>query len=268
VPYAPVRAGELHYEMVGSGPPLVLVAGLGGLGSFWEPQLATLARCFTVLTYDHRGSGRSTRSAPPYSIDGMTEDLLALLDAVGFDAVRFVGHSTGGAIGQCVASRFPERVERLVLSATWTHCDSYFRRLFTLRRDIIVSERCDLYDRLATLLLYPPDWIVSHDHELGETSRPMTALDRHILVAKIEALLAFDSREFLPHIRCPALVLGARDDLIVPSYFSTALVDAIPGARLSMLESGGHYFPITRAHEFATLVEDFLTRSSAPGGSP
>ena len=60
MPHAPVHAGELYYEITGSGPPLVLAAGLGGLGSFWQPQLASLARHFTVLTYDHRGSGRST----------------------------------------------------------------------------------------------------------------------------------------------------------------------------------------------------------------
>ncbi len=111
---------------------------------------------------------------------------------------HLVGHSTGGAIGQSVASRFPGRLERLVLSVTWTHCDPYFRRLFTLRRDIMVSEQCDLYDRLATLLLYPPDWIVAHDDELVGTSRALTKLDRDIVIGKIDALLAFDRREFLP----------------------------------------------------------------------
>jgi len=259
VPHAPVDAGELHYEITGSGPPLVLAAGLGGLGSFWQLQLASLAQRFTVLTYDHRGSGRSTRSPPPYSIDRMTEDALALLDCVGFGAVRFVGHSTGGVIGQCLAHRDPARIERLVLSATWTHADPYFQRLFSLRRDIMVADECELYNRLATLLLYPPDWIAAHDDELVATGPPLTRLDRDIVVGKIDALLAFDGRARLPRVRCPTLVVGARDDMTVPSYFSVALAQAIPCARLSVLDSGGHYFPITRAQQFGALVLDFLT---------
>src|SRR5579885_195546 len=134
MPKAPIRDGELHYEICGRGPPLVLASGLGGLASFWDGQLCDLARSFQVITFDHRGSGRSSKSPPPYSIDGMVQDVVDLIDHLKSETVFYVGHSTGGAIGQRLAARHPARLSGLVLSATWTHADPYFRRLFTLRK--------------------------------------------------------------------------------------------------------------------------------------
>jgi aminoacrylate hydrolase len=264
VPYAPISCGELYYEVSGQGPPVVFAAGLGGLGSFWHPHCETLASRFTVVTYDHRGSGQSTKSPPPYTIDAMVHDVLSLLDHLGFSAVRFVGHSTGGAIGQCLASRWPARIERLVLSSTWTHCDAYFRRLFTLRRDIVAQSDTDIYARLTTLLLYPPEWVLAHDEVIADKGSRLNAVDRAILAGKIDALLGFDGREGLATIRCPTLIIAARDDATIPSYFSQALLPLIHTARLSLLDAGGHYFPITRAHEFGIMLSEFLELHPEP----
>jgi aminoacrylate hydrolase len=258
VPYAPVPSGELYYETDGNGPPLLLVPGLGGLGSFWRPQFAHFRTRFTVVTYDHRGSGRSTRSSPPYSIARMAEDAIALMDHLELDSVRFVGHSTGGAVGQWLAARFSRRVERLVLSATWTYADPYLRRLLTLRRDLVNQRDTDFHTRLTTLLLYRPEWIAAHNAELPEEKPVLEPLDRAIIASKIDALLDFDGRDALTAIACPTLVVSARDDALVPSYFSLALARAIPNAQLATLDSGGHYFPISCATEFAAVVAPFL----------
>src|SRR5438105_9803444 len=80
MPYAPFASGSLYYESSGDGPPLLLVPGLGGVASFWGAQRATLEASFTVISYDYRGSGRSTLSPPPYSIGGMAQDTITLLD--------------------------------------------------------------------------------------------------------------------------------------------------------------------------------------------
>jgi aminoacrylate hydrolase len=265
LPHATIIGGELHYEVCGHGPPIVLAAGLGGLGSFWLPHIDALAPQFTVITYDHRGSGRSSRSPAPYTIEGMTEDALALLDHLDCGSVQFVGHSTGGAIGQRLASRYPARIARLVLSSTWTHCDPYFRRLFTLRRDILAQSDTDVYARLATLLLFPPSWIADNDETIADDGAQMDAGDRAILASKIQALLQFDGRDELSAIRCPTLVVAAEDDITIPSYFARSLAAGIDDSRLSILTTGGHYHPVTRVREFASLIGTFLAvRTGAP----
>ena len=65
---------ELYYETHGSGPPLMLVAGLGGDGRFWESQLPELSQKFTVIVHDHRGTARSTLSRIDYSVAQMADD--------------------------------------------------------------------------------------------------------------------------------------------------------------------------------------------------
>jgi pimeloyl-ACP methyl ester carboxylesterase len=69
MPHLKLRDGaELYYETHGSGPPLFLVPGLGGDGRFWTEHVAELARTFTVVVHDHRGTGRSTLSKIDYSV--------------------------------------------------------------------------------------------------------------------------------------------------------------------------------------------------------
>ena len=58
---------ELYYEATGDGPPLLLVPGLGGLGSFWVHQVGAFARDFRVISHDHRGTGQSSRSRITWS---------------------------------------------------------------------------------------------------------------------------------------------------------------------------------------------------------
>ena len=134
MPHVKLRDGaELYYEKHGNGPPLLLVPGLGGDGRWWGENVAKLAEQFTVVVHDHRGTGRSTLSTIDYSVAQMADDALQLIDALGFDKVHWCGHSTGGAMGQVLAIEHPERIDRLVLSATWAKTDAFFRRLFETR---------------------------------------------------------------------------------------------------------------------------------------
>ena len=65
----------------------------------------------------------------------MADDALQLIDALGYAKVHWCGHSTGGAMGQVLAIEHPDRIDRLVLSATWAKTDAFFRRLFEVRVD-------------------------------------------------------------------------------------------------------------------------------------
>ncbi|MGB6117703.1 MAG: alpha/beta fold hydrolase, partial [Mesorhizobium sp.] len=89
----------LYYEQYGNaGPAVLLCTGLGGLASFWHEYVGELASSYRVICYDHRGTGKSTASPPPYSVDDMVNDAVELLDGLGVEKVHFCGHSTGGAI--------------------------------------------------------------------------------------------------------------------------------------------------------------------------
>ena len=259
----------LYYEVHGAGPPLALVSGLNGVGAFWTPHLGELGARFTVVLHDHRGTGRSGPSPIGYSIGQMTDDLVQLLDHLGIEKAHLVGHSTGGAIGQTLAIDRPERVRRLVLSATWTAADNYFRRLFALRADVLRALGPEGYLRASLLFMRPPLWIREHEAALAAEEATMLAgfPPPEIMLARIEAILRFDRRAELARIAAPTLVVGAKDDAVTPAYFSEELGRLIPGAETMILAGGGHFFPVSAAEEFRRLLLDFLERPEPAAGA-
>ena len=256
MPRVPVDDGWLHYEVAGDGPPLLLVPGLGGLGSFWQHQVAAFAGDFRVIVHDHRGCGRSSRSRIAYSVEQMADDVLQLMDALGIEAAHFVGHSTGGAIGQVIAQDRPERLKRLVLSATWAGPDPFF----TARRELLRLGGVASYWRASVLLLRPPAWIGANEAALAAEEADLLAdpPDIAILESRIDAILRFDRRARLGAICAPTLVVVAADDMVTPPHYSAELAHGIQRARLATLPHGGHFVPVIEPASYNEAVSSFL----------
>ena len=264
MPKVSVAGGEIHYAESGSGDPLIFVSGLNGTGRSWQPQVDAFSPRFRTITYDQRGTGASDKLQRTFSVDQMTAELVGLMDALGIERAHIVGQSTGGAIGQTLAVEHPQRIARMVVYSTWTHCDPWFRRLFEARR--LMYEQCgsELHARFHPLWLYPPDYVNSHDQEIEAERRVAVgnAPPVECSIGRIDAILAFDRRTDLGRIRTPTLIIVAEDDYITPSYHAKALNRAIAGSQLEVFPGGGHSLSKTRTPEFNQVVLDFLTRAS------
>jgi aminoacrylate hydrolase len=225
MPTATVSDGEIYYEDVGSGDPLIFVSGLSGIARYWQPQISLFSARFRVITYDQRGTGASDKRQRKFSVDEMAAELVALMDILGIARAHIVGLSTGGAIAQTLAIEQPGRVGRLVMCSTWTHCDPWFRRLFEARR--CMYEQCGsaLHAMFHPLWLYPPDYVNEHDTEITEErKRSVSAAPAvEVAVGRINALLEFDRRAGLSRIIPPTLIIAADNDYITPSYHAQAL---------------------------------------------
>ena len=151
-------------------------------------------------------------------------------------------------------------MRRLVLSATWTHADGYFRRLFEARRELLERGAGRLYQRLSTLTLLPPEWIAGNEEAVREreAQAPTDPLDLRILMRRIDALLRHDGRDWARRIQCPTLVIAAQDDAVTPAYFSRSLALLVPGALLTLLPAGGHLIPQTQPVTYNAVLADFL----------
>lgn len=260
MPNVSIGDAEIFYEESGQGPALLLVPGLNGVGSFWARQVPDLARDFRVIVHDHRGTGQSTYSRIRYSVEQMADDVLRLMDKLGVASAHLVGHSTGGAIGQVIALDHPERLESLVLSATWPGPDAYFRRLFAARREILVNLGVEAYLRSSVLALAPPSWVSANDAALTEQHRQAAAASPpvEILTSRIDAIVAFDRRQRVHEIRTPTLVVVAQDDMVTPRFYSDELAERIPGAKLTVLDGGGHFVPQIAPERYNPVVGGFL----------
>lgn len=247
----------MHFEVQGSGQPVVLMAGLGGLGAFWQPVMERLSRRHMCITFDHPGMGRSPPCAV-HSIEHIAAEVFKLLDHLGLASAHFVGHSTGGLVAQVLALDQPGRVDRIVLSATWARPDRRFRDLFEIRRTVLERAGFAAYNAMAKLLGYPADWYEAHlagdapiNFDVGADSDLTTA------VARINMLLGFDRADELGRIQAPVLIVGASDDAIVPVTHSHDLARRIAQARMIELQ-GGHFLPQTQTAHYVAALEDFL----------
>ncbi len=252
--------GEIYYEESGEGDPLIFVSGLSGVGRYWQPQVPIFRSRFRVITYDQRGTGSSDRLQRVFSIDQMATELVALMDALRIERAHVVGLSTGGAIGQTLAITTPERLARLVMCSTWTHCDPWFRRLFEARRLMYQQGGSQLHAMFHPLWLYPPDYVNEHDHEIDEERRQAlsSAPSAEISMGRIDALLAFDRRTDVSGIKAPTLIIASDNDYITPSYHAQWLARAIPHAQLETVKGGGHSLSKTKPEVFNRIVLEFL----------
>jgi 3-oxoadipate enol-lactonase len=256
MPMADVDGVVLHYRLDGpeDAPVLLLSNSLGATLDMWLPQLDAFTRHFRVLRYDSRGHGQSAVPPGPYGMDQLTDDVVGLLDAVGVGRVHYCGLSMGGMVGQALALRAPERLDRLVLCNTaaligppelW---DSRVAAVAAGGTAVLVS----VLDRWFTAEFRQrfPDRVEPFAKMLRETN-PLG------YIACCRAVQNHDLRFSLSAIRAPTLVVAGTGDVATPPAAGRFLVEAIPGAEYLELPAA-HLSNVEAADAFTTNVSAFL----------
>ncbi|WP_432199895.1 alpha/beta fold hydrolase [Erythrobacter sp. W53] len=256
-----VGDAEIHTEITGSGPDLLLVAGLGGRGAFWSNQVKAFAEHFRVITFDHRGCGDSTPDKVVYGAEHMAKDVLALMDAMGIERASLVGHSTGGAIGQHIALNQPERLSKLVLSCSWAGPDTYLTELFRTRREVLISCGPLAYLTMGTYLAMPPRALQEQMSDARKFMEERLAAfpGLEVELSRINAVYTHDLRSEVHRISVPTFCIGAEDDGVTPPGFTEELAHLIPDAGLHLLDAGGHFCPMAATADYNPRVLEFLT---------
>ena len=240
--------GRIGAAVSGSGPPLLLVAGLGSTMRIWGDLPRVLAPRFTVLTVDHRGVGGS-RDVTPFSLEAAADDLAAVLDERGIGRCVAVGASMGGlVVAQLLATR-PERLSAAVLASTAARLTSHGRRIMALMRDLFQSLPPGRVGAALMSLAFAPRF-QERFPALVDTAARQYGLDPEDVpgaLAQAECLLeGWDLREALSAVSVPSLVLAGGLDPIVSRHDTEELARAlrtelvvVPDAAHSVLAEGG-----------------------------
>lgn len=250
-----VPGGELHCTEAGSGPPLLLLHGLGGPATF-DLVVPLLARTHRVLVPDLAGFGASTRRGPA-SVAAWAQDTAALLAAVDAVPASVVGQSLGGMVAQVLAAREAGSVRRLVLANTFV--DSAPDRVAGLHQRAAAARSQGmpaLADSLAPAAFAhrqppPPDAVRIY----ADATR---AIDPEGFAQACEALAAASTRDLLAAITCPTLVISGSADRASPPEMAAALLAGIAGSTAAVLEGCGHLSPLEEPRRFAELVQRFV----------
>jgi aminoacrylate hydrolase len=262
----------VRYDLLGPNAPetVLLSAGLGGLGSYWRPQIEALAARYRVIIYDHRGTGANAADLPEdYTIVAMADDVRDILDDAGVARCHFVGHALGGLVGLALSLRAPTRLASLTLVNAWAKVDAHTRRCFAVRSALLDHAGVEAYVRAQPIFLYPAAWLSRHAErmECEEVQAVAHFQGAANLRSRIGALLAFDVASHLGQIGLPTLVMAARDDVLVPFTASQTLASGIPGARLKLAAEGGHAHSVTAPAAFNAALLTFLGSVGAPATS-
>jgi 3-oxoadipate enol-lactonase len=263
-----VRANdvELFFEEAGApeAPPLVLIMGWGGDHTAWALQTPAFASDHRVIAFDNRGTGQSGVPAEPYTIPGMAEDAVGLMDALGIERAHVCGASMGGMIAQEVALRHPERVRTLGLHCTAANADAYTR--FLIETLLAVKARGDREEYVRAVM----PWILCRRTMIDRPEFIRFWIERAFahpypiglegLSRQAEAICAHDTITRLRLIRTPTLLTVGAEDILVPPSFSRDLHTRITGSELVVLEDAGHLHFIEQAERFNRVCLEFLER--------
>lgn len=255
-----VAAGthRLFVEKSGSGPAVVLIHGLGGATTVYEPQVAALAETHTVVRYDLSGHGRSPYAGPP-SIEGWVAELVELLDAEGIEQTALVAHSMGTLVANTFAARFPDRVTKVAL-------------LGAVRAQ---PEQAKAATRTRARTVRGGGMAAVADTVLGAALSTITHSDKPVSVAAVrelllgqdpegyagacEALAAATEPDFSA-VGAPVLLVTGDEDRVSPVATNETLLASYPNAQLHVLEGVGHWHSLEDPTAVTSLLVEFLTK--------
>jgi pimeloyl-ACP methyl ester carboxylesterase len=260
----------IAYEIEGSGPPLVLVAGLGYSRWMWHKMVPGLAKNFTVLHYDNRGVGQSDKPAGPYNAQLLAEDLACLLAELGIGETAVFGHSMGGFVAQAFALAYPEKVSKLILSATnfggprhvpvtqealAVLMDTISDPLTRLRNGILISCAEGFAERQPTVV---DEWLTYRANHPIDPAGYQAQMGVGLSLMSEEA--CFEHK--LSAVTVPTLILSGAEDKVVPPANVDLLAQAIPHAETAIIDQAGHFFPFEQPETAVAIVTNFLQEVS------
>jgi 3-oxoadipate enol-lactonase len=253
-----MTAVDVHHEVLGrdDAPVVVLSNSLGSTAWMWKGQVPALAERLRVVRYDHRGHGASPVPPGPYELADLGGDVLALLDRLGLERVRWCGLSLGGMVGMWLAIHAPERIDRLVLCCTSARLgppEMWAERAATVREHGLEAIADVGIGRWLT-----PEFI--------ERRPEVTAQVRAMLVATpaegyAACCTAIERLDLLPHlgaIRAPTLVIAADDDPATPPEHGEAIAERVAGARLAIVDGARHLATVEQPQIMSDLIAGHL----------
>lgn len=256
-----------HYVEQGEGDALILVHG-GGAGadgrSNYETNIPLFARHLRVIAYDMVGFGLTDKPDPAtfaYTQQTRTDHLVAFIRALGLKKVSLIGNSMGGTTAMGAALTAPELVDKLVLmgaAVNMTH-DMMVQNRPNLASVLSYDDTKDGMRRIVDALTYnytATEEMISYRYEASIDPEAKAAYKATMGWA-FQNGLCFTDDDFAS-LRMPVLVVGGKNDIMVPIERTCAVMFAIPQAWGTVFPECGHWVMIEYAKAFCDLTLRFL----------
>lgn len=259
-----IRVGDVDicYRVKGIGDPLVMIMGLTANMDWWDPELLDeLSSRYRLLVFDNRGAGRTDAPEGELIIEQFANDTAGLMEAVGIDHANVLGVSMGGMIAQELVLNHPEKVDKLILCATFCGGEeAVFADREVLMKMVDRSGTPEQQVRKTMTLLFPEGWLEEHEDYYQDFFRrySIAPVTEENAMRQFMATVKFSTYDRLPTVQKPTLIACGTEDVIIPPENSRIIAERIPEARLVEFEGAGHGFINQCRPGFVSLVTDFL----------
>jgi 3-oxoadipate enol-lactonase len=269
MPILHVEEADIYYEVHGSGPPLLFIAGTACDGAFWKPyQVPEFALDNTVIIYDQRGTGKTITREHDYSTARLAADAALLVDQVGLGPAIVCGHSMGGRVAQLVALDHAAVVKSLILAST----GASFKAKGGIPPAIclgIVKKGYERYIRDHSIDIgFSKAFATSHPDRTKQCIDVLLAAlpPIEIYFAHVMSRQEHDTSTRLKEISVPTLVIVGGDEIHGNSdtthvASSEILAAAIPGASFAVILNHGHFYFFSDPETSHRIMRDFIART-------
>lgn len=267
MPYIRANNIRIAFDTFGSlkNQPLFLIHGLTGQRMSMEALAKHLSDAFFVITYDCRGHGQSDHPAA-YDLADHGKDLLALIDALGYEKASVLGASMGSYIALQAAELDPNRIEKLILVTAKAYDDgsgSSVQRLLREEGLDMATASAEEKSRILSTALWSPDvtkeTLAALAPRMKLRGENVVALTEEETAAVNQALVGFDLRGGLKKVTCPTLVIAGTYDKINPPAFGKEIAEKLPDAEYAEFP-GGHLLTMEFEEEYVRCLRAFLKK--------
>jgi pimeloyl-ACP methyl ester carboxylesterase len=233
-----VGGDTVYYQVAGEGEPIILVHGLSASSLWWIRNVPALAEHYRVYLLDLPGFGTMRRYASRFTLDRLSNDIIAWMEVVGIKQAHFIGHSMGGYVCLRIAAHKPRIVKRLILIAP--AAIPAYSSVLGYTRPILAAMRV-LSPAFFPILIY-------------DTLRAGPLM----LLRATRDLVSRDIRTSLQEITVPTLLIWGENDTLVPLALSDLLRAEIPDARLLIIKKAGHVVMFDQSQQCNAAILAFL----------
>lgn len=251
-------------EISGSGPPVVLLHGVGLNQSIWAGQMEALTSDFQFITYDLLGHGRSAAARATAPLADWVDQLGSVVRDLALEKFALAGFSFGGLIAQAYAARNSHMIEKLVLMSTVYDRSEAERASVLSRLEIVKREGPQAAIPTALSRWFSPEFSRAHPEilrqyeDLLRGNRAASFLSAYECFATADAILV----EGLAAFDRPTLVMTGELDTGSTPEMARKLAGMIPGAECSIITGGRHMMPVELPDAVNSVLCRFLEKGS------
>lgn len=256
---------KLFYEVHGSGKPLVLISGFASGAWMWFRQIEDLSKDFQIITFDPRGVSRSAfaeNETPVVSIQLIANDITEILDELKIEKANILGTSFGGFVAQEFALNHAERLDKLILACSSFGGPNHVLPNMEVLASFSSTENLNSSDRIRKYIFpaFTDDFLKNHADEVENICqlREANPVPEAVYFQQLQSAMTFNKQAEVSKIEAETLVISGDADRVVPMQNSVNLANAIPNAKLEIVENGSHLFFVEQAEKFNKIVTNFV----------